>query len=60
MTELAVIEVEGELGVVFPNEILSRMGAVVGDEVILSETPHGYLLTSAKSCPEHGDAIVAP
>ena len=52
MTQLGLIDVEGELGVVLPEEILSRLGATAVDELLLAETPSGYLLTVAKSAPE--------
>ena len=46
MTQLALIDVDGEIGVVLPDEILTRLGAMVGDELVLAETPSGYLLTA--------------
>lgn len=46
MTQLELIDVEGELGVVLPDEILSRLGAMAGGELVLTETPSGYLLTA--------------
>ncbi|MBI5900729.1 MAG: AbrB/MazE/SpoVT family DNA-binding domain-containing protein [Rhodocyclales bacterium] len=52
MTQLGLIDVEGELGVILPEEILSRLRAKAGDELVLAETPAGYLLTVAKSAPE--------
>jgi hypothetical protein len=52
MTELHLIDVEGELGVVLPADVLSKLGAAVGEDLVLSETPAGYLLTSATPAPE--------
>lgn len=48
MAQLESINVEGELGVVFPDEVLSRLGVRTGGELVLAETPAGYLPTSAK------------
>jgi len=59
MTQLELIDVDGELGVVLPEEILSRLGAKAGGELVLAETPSGYLLTAAKPAPE-GKASLAP
>ncbi|KAF0166108.1 MAG: hypothetical protein FD157_727 [Rhodocyclaceae bacterium] len=33
MTQLELIDVDGELGVVLPEEILSRLGAMAGGEL---------------------------
>ncbi len=59
MAELELIDIEGELGVAFPDEILSRLGVVAGDELVLAETPSGYLLTTTKPAPE-GNAPLVP
>jgi hypothetical protein len=52
MAQLELIDIEGEFGVALPDEILSRLGVTVGDELVLAETPSGYLLTTAKPGPE--------
>jgi hypothetical protein len=59
MTQLELIDVEGELGVVLPDEVLSRLGVMAGGELALAETPSGYLLTAAKPAPE-GKASLVP
>lgn len=59
MTQLELIDVEGELGVVLPDEILSRLGVVAGGELVIAETSSGYLLTVAKPAPE-GKASLVP
>lgn len=59
MAELELIDIEGELGVALPDEVLSRLGVVAGDELVLAETPSGYLLTAAKPAPE-GKASLVP
>ena len=59
MTQLELIDVEGELGVVFPDEVLSRLGVMAGGELVLAATPSGYLLTAAKPAPE-GEASLVP
>jgi hypothetical protein len=59
MTKLELIDVEGELGVVLPEQILSRLGATLGDELVLVETSPGYLLISATLAPESGTRPVA-
>lgn len=59
MTQLELIDVEGELGVVIPDEILSRFGARAGDELVLAETPSGYLLTFVKPAPDGKASLVA-
>jgi bifunctional DNA-binding transcriptional regulator/antitoxin component of YhaV-PrlF toxin-antitoxin module len=59
MTQVELIDVEGELGLVLPDEILSRFGARAGDELILAETPSGYLLTAAKPAPGGNGPLVA-
>ena len=59
MTELELIDVDGELGMVLPDEILLRLGAMAGDELVLLETPAGYLLTSTNLAPEPGTEPVA-
>jgi hypothetical protein len=59
MTQLELIDVEGELGVVLPDEILSRLGAMAGGELVLAETPSGYLLTTAKRASD-GSASLVP
>lgn len=59
MTQLELIDVEGELGVILPDEVLSRLGVMAGGELVLAETPSGYLLTAAKPAPE-GKASLVP
>ncbi|WP_310451760.1 hypothetical protein [Sulfuritalea sp.] len=59
MTRLELIDVEGELGVLLPDEVLSRLGVMAGGELVLAETPSGYLLTAAKPAPE-GKAPLVP
>ncbi len=56
MTQLELIDVDGELGVVLPDEVLSRLRAMAGEELVLVETPSGYLLTGAKALPEGSEA----
>jgi hypothetical protein len=34
---LQVVEIEGELGVVFPDELTAHLGAKVGDTVVIRE-----------------------
>jgi hypothetical protein len=58
MAQLELIDIEGEFGVALPDEILSRLGVVVGDELVLAETPSGYLLTTAKPAPEGKVSLV--
>jgi bifunctional DNA-binding transcriptional regulator/antitoxin component of YhaV-PrlF toxin-antitoxin module len=57
MTQLELIDVEGELGVVLPDEVLSRLGVRPGGELVLAETPFGYLLTTPKLAPEGNDPL---
>ena len=54
MTKLELIDVEGELGVVLPERILSRLGAALGDELVLVEAFPDYLLTPVGRRPEAG------
>lgn len=56
MTQLELIDVEGELGVVLADEVLSRLGVMAGDELVLAETPAGYLLTV--KLPADGRSLV--
>jgi hypothetical protein len=58
MAELELIDIEGELGVALPDEILSRLGVVAGDALVLAETPSGYLLTAAKPAPDGKVSLV--
>ena len=58
MTKLELIDVEGELGVVLPEQMLSRLGATLGDELVLVETSPGYLLTAAKRASDGSDSFV--
>lgn len=58
MAQLELINVEGELGVVHPDEVLSRLGVRAGGELVLAETPAGYLLTAAKLVSEGNDPLV--
>lgn len=58
MAQLGLIDVEGELGMLLPDEVLSRLGATAGGELLLAETPSGYLLTAAKPAPEGTDSLV--
>ena len=58
MAQLELIDVEGELGVLLPDEVLSRLCVMAGGELLLAETPSGYLLTAAKPAPEGKDALV--
>ena len=58
MAQLELIDVEGELGVLLPDEVLSRLGVTAGGELLLAETPSGYLLTAAKPAPEGKDSLV--
>lgn len=59
MTKLELIDVEGEVGVVLPDQMLSRLGATLGDELVLVEISPGYLLISARLAPEFGTGPVA-
>lgn len=59
MAQLELIDVEGELGVLLPVEVLSRLGVMAGGELLLAETPSGYLLTAAKPAPEGKDSLVS-
>jgi hypothetical protein len=54
MSKLELIDVEGEPGVVLPEQILSRLGATLGDELVLVEVPPGYLLTPVAPASEAG------
>lgn len=58
MAELELIDIEGELGVVLPDEILSRLGVMAGDELVLAKEPFGYLLTTAKPAPARKASLV--
>ena len=58
MAQLELIDVEGETGVLLPDEVLSRLGVTAGGELLLAETPSGYRLTSAKPAPEVKDSLV--
>ncbi len=58
MAQLELIDVEGELGVLLPDEVLARLGVTAGGELRLGEAPSGYLLTSAKPAPAGKDALV--
>lgn len=58
MTELELIDVEGELGVILPDEMLSRLGVTVGDDLVLAERAAGYLLTAAKPAAERKPLVV--
>ena len=58
MAQLELIYVEGETGVLHPDEVLSRLGVTTGGELFLAETPAGYLLSSVKPAPEGKDSLV--
>lgn len=45
MYPLDIVALEGETAIVFPAEMLKRLGAVEGDILRAVETPDGYLLT---------------
>jgi hypothetical protein len=49
MITFKIIEHEGELVMLLPDEAVARLKVGVGDEVLLMETPRGYELRSAKS-----------
>ena len=58
MTKLELIDVEGELAMLLPDQILSRLGVTLGDELVLIESHSGYLLTSTRLAPESGPGTV--
>ena len=66
MTQLELVDVEGKLGVVLPDETLSRLEVTAGDELLLAETPSGYLLTAklppdcAGNCSDAGRGEALP
>lgn len=60
MAELELIDVEGEPGLLLPEEMLSRLGVGIGDDLILSANPFGYLLTAAKPSLENEGADLVP
>lgn len=49
MLTFKIVEHEGELVMLLPDEAVARLKVSVGDEVVLLETPRGYELRSAKS-----------
>jgi putative addiction module antidote len=46
MPTLEVIQVDNELGVILPKEVLERLGVVEGDELLIAEEPDGLYISS--------------
>lgn len=46
MTTLQVIDIDGSLAIVLPNEAVTRLHVAAGDDIHLSETPDGYEILS--------------
>ena len=49
MIAFKIVEHEGELVMLLPDEAVAKLKVGVGDEVVLIETPRGYELRSAKA-----------
>ena len=46
MPALKVLEIDGSLGVLLPREVLEKLHLARGHEILLTETPDGYELSS--------------
>lgn len=46
---LKLIKIGNSTGVILPKEVLARLRVELGEQVFLSETPHGYTLSAADS-----------
>ena len=49
MKSLELIEVGDEVGMIFPEELLTALHVGLGDDVELTPTEHGFLLHSSSS-----------
>ncbi len=38
-----VIQIDGELGIILPKEVLDRLRVVEGDQILMTEEPEGFL-----------------
>jgi hypothetical protein len=46
MPTLEVIQIDSELGIILPQEVLDRLRVVEGDEILMTEEPDGLHMTS--------------
>ena len=46
MPILRVLEIDGSLAMVLPGEVIERLHVTKGDEILLTETPDGYEISS--------------
>jgi putative addiction module antidote len=52
--KLQIRKIGNSTGLILPKELLQRLGLEQGDEVVVSETPHGLNLTKADETFEKG------
>jgi putative addiction module antidote len=53
MNSLKITQIGNSLGVVLPKEMLARLNVTKGDELFMSRTPHGVVLTTTDPEFEH-------
>ena len=51
MHTLQLIQIDDEVGAIFPEELLTRLQLSAGDEFFVTETPDGYILTPLAPTP---------
>jgi putative addiction module antidote len=52
--KLEIKKIGNSTGLILPKELLARLGLKQGDELVLSETPHGFTVSKADETFEKG------
>jgi putative addiction module antidote len=52
--KLEIKKIGNSTGLILPKELLARLGLEQGDEVIVSESPHGFSVTKTDETFERG------
>jgi hypothetical protein len=52
MLALEVIQIDSELGIILPKEVLDRLRVVEGDQILMTEEPDGLHMTSHSFCAQ--------
>ncbi|MBS0240748.1 MAG: AbrB/MazE/SpoVT family DNA-binding domain-containing protein [Proteobacteria bacterium] len=52
--KLEIKKIGNSTGLILPKELLARLGLAQGDEVVVSETPHGFSVSKGDATFEKG------
>ena len=52
--KLEIKKIGNSTGIILPKELLARLGLEQGDELVVSEVPHGFKVTKSDEAFEKG------